>query len=376
MKKHLALFLALLLVTSLLAGCGDSASSQPQASSRPPASQEKPASQSQAASSASESAPEPPGDSIAATVDQYYANDNFMIEMLLSDSCVVEENGSNLMISTSEGHAAVILSLIPGIQNLSAAAALATQTIQNGIPGSALGEVMDGNLFGARAKLVSYEVADGSGNITLMGLEAAAIVNQSCYFLNMMMEPGMSDAEGELISTVFGSMNVLRPAQVNQNTKKAVYTSHYQQLLDSQTVRRSSQIKSQPVSEWSSLPYDYYSWLGDSGDYGDYPAWYYEPDWDYYSDPGDYWDWGWDDSEDWAFYDEYADYYSYDYYQGYDDYWDDYDPWSDPGDTEAYGYWDDDYDPWSDPGDTEAYGYEDDGYGDYVEEDGWGDEFE
>jgi hypothetical protein len=153
-------------------------------------------------------------------------------------------------------------------------------------------------------------------------------------------------------------MNVLRPAVVDQDAKEAVYTSHYQQQLDAQAVTPAAKSKSKPVSTWSALPYYYYSWLGDPGDYGDYPSWYYEPDWDYYSDPGDYWDWGWDDSRDWWFYDEYDDYYDYEYYQEYDDYWDGYDPYSDPGDYYADGYGD----------------YFEDGYGDYVD-DGYGDYF-
>jgi hypothetical protein len=286
-------------------------------------------------------------------VDQYYANENFMIEMLVNKDCDIEENGYNLMITTADGHAAVIVSLIPGIQNLLAAGEMAIETVMNGIPGAKLSAVSDGNLFGARAKLSNYEVADENGTITLMGIEAAAIVNQSCYFLNVMMEPGMYEAEGDLIINVFSSMNVLRPAEVDQTAKEAVYTSHYQQQLDAKAVAPSAKSQSKPVSTWSALPYYYYSWLGDPGDYGYYPSWYYEPDWDYYSDPGDYWDWGWDDSRDWWFYDEYSEYYDYEYYQGYDDYWYDYDPYSDPGDYYSDGYGD----------------YIEDGYGDYFGDD-------
>jgi hypothetical protein len=375
MKKYLALFLAALFVASAFTGCGDKASPQLEESSQPSI-----LSPSEPPSDAPQSAQEPPAatDTVT-TVDQYYANENFMVEMLINDSCVVEENGSNLMISTSEGHAAVILSLIPGIQNLSAAAEMASQTVQNAISGAALGEATDGNLFGARAKLVSYEVADEGGNVTLMGLEAAAIVNQSCYLLNMMMDSETTGAEADLIVNVFDSMNILRPAGVDQDTKQATYTSHYQDLLDATTVTPSIRSDSQPVDSWSSLPYDYYSWLGDAGDYGDYPDWYYEPDWDYYADEEYYWDWGWDDSDNWTFYDEYSDYYSYDYYQEYDDYWDGYDPWSDPGDySEGYGdYFEEEYYGYPEEEmygypEEEAYGYPEEEYYGYPEEEAYG----
>jgi len=294
--------------------------------------------------SAEEDTSSAPASELTADLDQYYANENFMLEMLVNDFCVINEDGKNLTISTADGNAAIVVSIIPGIQNLSATGELVSAVVQNAFAGAEVSDIKDANLFGARAKSCDYQVADENGEVSLMGIEAAGIVNQTCYFLNVLMQPGMSQAEGDLIVNVFSSMNVLRPTQVDQTAKEAVYASQYQSQLDSKAVKTSTKSKAKPVNNWSSLPYAFYSWYGDPGDYGGYPAWYFEPDWDYYSDPGDYWDWGWDDGSDWWFYNEYGDYYDYDYYSNYDDYWADYDPWSDPGDTWDYGYGDMDSD--------------------------------
>jgi hypothetical protein len=298
-----------------------------------------------------------PSAEINPIVDQVYTNENFMIEMLVNDSCVIQENGANLVVTTVPNHIALIVSIIPGIQNLAAAAELAKSTVMSSIPDVAIGEAEDANFFGARSKMYGYQASDGTA-----GYEIASIINQTCYFINIMIDGAaveageMTEDEFNLIMNVLTSVNILRPTQVEPEAQTAVYETHYPQVPPAPQTQKTTK----PVSEWSSLPYAYYSWWGDPGDYySSFPYWYYEPDWDYYSDPGDYWDWGWDDDSDWWFYDEYGDYYGYDYYQDYDDYWDDYDPWSDPGDG---------YDEWSDSGD-----YSDDGYGDYVEDDGWGD---
>ena len=293
-------------------------------------------------------------ENLPVSLDQYYVNENFMIEMLVNENCVIQEDGQTLAITTSDCHAALVLSIIPGIQNLSAAGELSLSTVQKIFPGATISGMTDGNLFGVRSKIHNYETADDNGNVTLIGLEAAAIVNQSCYFLNVMMETEMTPTEGELIVGVFTSMNVLSPQQVDQNLAEAAYTSHYQEQLDTKVVKPAKQSTQKPVKQWRSLPYDFYSWYGDPGDYGVYPDWYFEPDWNYYSDPGDYWDWGWDDENDWWFYDEYDYYYDYDSYSEYDDYWEGYDPWSDPGD-----YYDDSYD---DSYDDYYDDYYDDGY--------------
>jgi DNA-directed RNA polymerase subunit beta' len=313
-----------------------------------------------------EKAVEPVGE-LTSELSQYYVNENFMVEMLVNEYCTIRENGANLTISMTDGHAGIVLSLLPGIQNLSAAGELSMVAVQNAFQGVEISGISDANLFGARAKKCEYQLVGEDGNIELMGIEAAGIVNQSCYFLNVMMEPGMSEAEGALIVGVFSSMNVLRPSLVDQGEKEAVYTSHYQEQLDSKAVKRAPQAKAKAVNEWKYLPYYYYSGWGDPGDYAYCEQWYFEPDWDYYSDPGDYWDWGWDEDSEWWFYDEYSDYYDYDYYQDYDDYWDDYDPYSDYGDT--YDEWGDSgdmYDEWGDTGDM----YDEWGdTGDYYDED-------
>lgn len=316
--------------------------------------------------------------SVSTVLDQYYANDKFMIEMLVNEDVIITENDGNLVFTTKEDHAGIVISMIPGVQNLTAAGELCKSAVLNAFPGAQTGEVEDAYLFAARAKLLEYAVPDEDN--PFMGIEATAIVNQSCYFMNSMFYEGISEAEGKLIVDMFSTINVLRPTNVDSGTQKAEYRSAYAEQLKTQQVKPAKQTKVQSVEEWIYLPYYYYSWYSDPGD--SFDAWYYEPDWDYYSDSGDYWSWGWDDNEDWGFYDEYGDYYAWDTYQEYQDYYDDWDggggygddyaeyydwalesndyEWSDPGDGN---------DEWSDPGD-----YYDDGYDEGYDEGAWSDE--
>lgn len=400
-----ALALALLL---LLTACGAPAPAATPVPSGPAATATpKPAASSSPtpASTPTPAAPEPAAQ-VSTVLDQYYANDMFMIEMLINDDVIVSEQASSLMLTTPEQHAAIVVSIIPGIQNLAAAGELTKSVVASTYEGAAAGEVEDGFLFGARAKLIEYVVADDEA--PFMGIHAASIVNQSCYFMNAMFYEGISEAEGKLMIDVFSSINVLTPIDVDQAAQTATYVSQYEEELKTEAVKPSKSTKSQSVDYWTYLPYDFYSWWGDPGDYYDgFPSDYFEPDYDYYSDPGDYWSWGWDD-DSWGFYDEYDSYYDWDTYQEYEDYYDDadggggygddyaeyydwaleandydwseddyddyevysdpgdgYDEWSDPGDYyddgyEVYSDPGDGYDEWSDPGD-----YYDDGYGDY-----------
>lgn len=303
-------------------------------------------------------------ESVSTVLDQYYANDKFMIEMLVNDDIIITENEGNLIFTTTEDHAGMVISMIPGVQNLAAAGDLCTSAVLSAFPEAQIGQLEDAYLFNARAKMLEYVVTHEEG--PFMGIEATAIVNQSCYFMNTMFYEGISEAEGKLIVDMFSTINVLQPTNVDSMTQKAEYTSLYADQLKSQQVKPAKQTKVQSVEEWYYLPYYYYSWYGDPGDYFD--PWYYEPDWDYYSDSGDYWSWGWDDSDTWGFYDSYGEFYDWDTYQDYQDYYDDWDggggygddyaeyydwalepndyDWSDSGD-----YYDDGYDVYSDPGD-------------------------
>lgn len=293
-------------------------------------------------------------------VNLLYTNPDFMLEMLVNDDCEIEENGANIAVMSSAGNAVLILSLFPGIQNLTAGCNLALVALTNTFPNVKVSEFSQGMLFGALSKSCTYTAEQEWGIVA--GMQAAAIINQSCYVLTVMFDPNVSDEEGLLITNVFNNINVVRPEQVDQASQTAVYTSAHPEAKPSKKSKAAS------VTEWDYLPYYYYSWWGDPGDYGDYPAWYFEPDWDYYSDPGDYWDWGWDEDNDWWFYDEYADYYDYDYYQGYDDYWETYYEYEDEyAYDEDYGYFDaDDYFDAGDQGDPGDYYSEDyDDYGGY-----------
>ncbi len=322
---------------------------------------------------------------VSTILDQYYANDKFMIEMLVNDDIIIEEQDSSLMFSTPEQHVGIVISIIPGIQNLSAAGELAKNTVTSALEGVTTGEIEDATLFGARAKLIEYAVDNDEE--PFRGIQAAAIINQSCYFMNFMIYDDTSEAESKLMVDMFSGMNVLTPESVDQNTQTAVYTSKYETELKTEAVKPAKNTKTKTVTEWVYLPYEFYSWWGYSSDYYDgFPSYYFQPDWDYYSDPGDYWSWGWGDDYDWGFYDSYGDFYDWDTYQEYQDYYDDWDGGGGYGDDYAEYYdwalepdYYDGYDPYSDPGDYYDDGYSDpgdyydDGYDEWYDEGAWND---
>ncbi len=88
----------------------------------------------------------------------------------------------------------IVISIIPGIQNLAAAGELTKSVVASTYEGAATGEIEDGFLFGARAKLIEYVVADDEA--PFMGIHAASIVNQSCYFMNAMFYEGIMHGLG------------------------------------------------------------------------------------------------------------------------------------------------------------------------------------
>ncbi|MFT3983464.1 MAG: hypothetical protein QM697_06135 [Lachnospiraceae bacterium] len=292
---------------------------------------------------------------ISTEVSELYQSQTLMMEMLVNEDCVIEDTGDTLMVSTPDGFAQVGISFIPGIQNLGATAELIPAVLEsnNAVPE----EVKDGVIFGERAKHCTYSLPDGEGGST-EGFFATAIVNSSLYMLDVEFAMGCTDEDGELITNVFSSMNILTPTSVDQEAKTATYETKYPEAKPAKAAEKTYQ----PVTEWVYLPYYYYAW--DYGfDYSVYDSLFYEPDWNYYTD-GNWWSWSWDDDGSWGFYDEYGDWYAEDYYSYYDDYYD-YDPYSDPGD-----YYD--YDPYSDPGD---YYYEEEysDPGDYYYEEEYSD---
>ncbi|MDD3415892.1 MAG: hypothetical protein PHY47_18115 [Lachnospiraceae bacterium] len=325
-------------------------------------------------------------ESVSTVLDKYYANDKFMIEMLVNEDVIIKENDGNITFTTAEDHAGIVISMIPGVQNLTAAGELCNSTVLNAFPGAQTGEMEDAYLFGARAKFLEYSVSQE--DCSFMGIEATAIINQSCYFMNTVFYEGISKDEGKLIVDMFKTMNVLQPTNVDSGAQKAEYTSIYAEQLKTQQIKPSKQTKVQSAEQLEYLPYYYYSWYGDPGD--SFDAWYYEPDWDYYKDSSDYWSWGWDNSENWSFYDEYDDFYAWDTYQEYQDYYGDdyaeYYDWSyesnDYEFSDSGDYYDDGYDTYSDPGDgddewSDPGDYYDDGYDTYSDpgdgDDEWSD---
>lgn len=336
--RLLALAMALCMATALF-GCG-----KKEANAREEAAAPVPA----------KNTPEPAH--VSTVVNEVYTNSKFMLEMLVNGDCEVTEDGANVAVMSAPGNAALILSLFPGIQNLTAGCNLALMALTNTFPNVQVSEFSQGVLFGALSKSCTYTAEQEQG--TVAGLQAAAIINQSCYVLTLMLDPNITNEEGLLITNVFNSLNVLRPAQVSRSSQTAVYTSKYPEA------RPSPKSKSKTVKEWVYLPYYYYSWWDDGSNYGEFPYWYFEPDWDYYSDPDAYWDWGWDEYNDWGFYDEYSDYYDYDYYQEYNDYWETYDAYE--YEYADDGYFDaDDYFDAGDQGDPGDYYSDDYDYYDY-----------
>ncbi|MFA9375737.1 MAG: hypothetical protein ACERKZ_03175 [Lachnotalea sp.] len=302
---------------------------------------------------------------VSSEVGELYLNQALMLEALVNESCVIQESGDGLTITTPDSLGYIGISFVPGIQNLTATASLLPSLLEenyNAVPG----EVTDGYLFGARAKLCDYSIAKEDGSEE-QGIVATAIVNQSLYLVDVAFASDCSQEDGALILNVFSSMNVLTPTSVNQETKTATYESKYPEV----TPLKTTQTTDVPVTEWVYLPYYYYDWDSDT-DYTAYDSNYYQPDWDYYSN-GNWWNWDWDDESDWQFYDAYSDYYDEDYYDNYADYYDDYNPYSDSGDYYDYysdfGYTYDDYDVYSDPGDTyddyDVYSDPGDTYDDY-----------
>jgi len=300
--------------------------------------------------------------SVSEVADQYYLNDKLMIEMLINNDVTVKDAADGFVIGTKTGKTSMSVNFRPGIQNLNAAGDMLRDAVKQAHPKAQLEEMQDSSLFGVRAKSCRFAFAADKEGETFKGTAAAAIVNQSFYNLILIIDPQASQNEIQLMNKVMASINILRPAAVDEGSKTAKYESQYQEKIQKKEVKPAPKSSKKQVSEWDMLPYAYYSWWSDPGDYYDYPSWYFEPDWDYYGDYDYYWDWGWD-SDDWWFYDEYGDYYDWDYYQDFDDYWYNYE--YDWDDYDYYDWWDDDgwwddYDPWSDPGDYyDEYDYYD-----------------
>lgn len=342
-KRVTALLISVLGIFLLFSGCGESKSETTDME----------------AVVIEESMSEKTGADISSTqVSELYQSQSLMMEMLVNDSCVIEDTGDTIVISTPDGLASVSVSFMPGIQNLGMAAELIPQVLI--ASGVYPGEVKEGILFGARANHCTFFAPEEEASAEVIdtaatqetgevqgaetggyGIFATSIINSSLYMVSVGFEAGCTDEDAELILNVFSSMNVLKPVTVDVSTKEATYQTKYPEAKPAKATKKTYQ----PVTEWIYPPYYYYGWYSDF-DYSVYPSMFYEPDWDYYLD-GAWWSWDWDDSGYWGFYDEYSDWYAESYYNGYDYYYD-YDPYSDPGDYYDYYY---DYDPYSDPGD-------------------------
>ena len=340
----------------LFAGCGNS---QPEPEAEAAVIEESAETVTEEAAETEAEEPAAETASISTEVAELYQSQKLMLEMLVNENCVIEDTGDSISVSSPDGMAYVGVSFVPGIQNLGETATLIPQILEANNAVSE--EIMDGVLFGARAKHCVYSMEDEEGN-PVQGIFATAIINSSLYMMDVAFAPECTDEDASLIVNVFSSMNVLTPTSVDAQAKTAVYQTKYPDAAPAKAAEKTYV----PVVEWVYPPYYYYSWYSDY-DYPMYDSAFYEPDWDYYLDGG-WWSWDWDDEDYWGFYDEYGDWYSEDYYDYYDYYYD-YDPYSDPGDYYDYYY---DYDPYSDPGDYYDYDpYSDPG--DYYDYDSYSD---
>ncbi len=362
-SKIFSILLSFIVIFALLTACSPDAadSGQPQADavSEPEVRQET-----EAEPAPSEAAA--PAD-VSPDVNQLYVNQNYMLEMLINDSCTVEDDGAGaLTVLVPSQNAALLLNFKPGIQNLAASGNMMHSALAATFPNGQLSDLTDCYFFGERAKKCDF-FADMDDGTQMGGVGVTSIVNQSMYYAQVIFADATTANEAALITNVLASMNILRPVAVDANTQKAAYQSRYKGVAPAPNYQQ----EYVPPDEWYYLPYYYYSWWDDYGTYQMYGPEYYEPDWDYYSD-GAYWSWGWDTEDDWGFYDDYEDAYGTSAYGACEDYYSDFDPWSDPGD-EGYETGGDlgDYDYYDMEADEGGYyedEYYDDGGGDYYEE--------
>jgi DNA-directed RNA polymerase subunit beta' len=262
---------------------------------------------------------------VTTTVDQKFVNTNYMLTGLVNTDCMISENENGLIISVPSGNAAIQINLVPGIQNSTTAVNNLQQLVTTNYSQEGTGGTFQASLMGYNATIIPFTA--NVDNQIVNGFASAFIANQSLYSVNLLYYSTASQNELDLISKVLPSLQVIKPKSVDTNTKKATYTDPYasyktydpylyyyisgEWAYEDYLAAFNAYYDAIDLATWDSLPYEYYNWY--EGDYNGYTAEDFAADWDYYDDE-DYWSWGWDEADDWAFYDEYADYYSEDYY--------------------------------------------------------------
>ncbi len=317
---------------------------------------------------------------VQTTVDQKFVNADYMLTGLINTDCVMTEDENGLMISVPSGNAAIQVFIVTGVQNATTAANNLQTLVTQNYSQEGTGGTFQTSLLGYNATVVPF-TANLDGQI-VNGFSSVFVANQSLYSLNLLYYSTASENELDLLSKVLPSLQIIKPTSVDNSTKKASYTDPYasyktydpylyyyisgEWTYDDYLAAFNSYYDTIDVSLWEDLPYNYYSWY--EGDYSGYTEADFAADWDYY-DEDDYWSWGWDETDDWAFYDEYADYYSEDYYDELGYYYDEYADYDvDYTADETYEFTDDFDSTWEDVDltvyDESEYAY-DDYYDDY-----------
>jgi len=247
---------------------------------------------------------------VSPVVDALYISQPLMLEMLINEDCAIDADGSTLTISSSpnnrEGAMALSITVIPGIQNLAAAADLLRDEIPQEFSVDKMYDTREGELMGAQARFFGFVLEDET-----KGVAGAVIANQSLYLLLGLCAPEATTNEALLLDNLIASMSVIQPQRVDQQARTATYASKYKGYRLSPGYAG----EDLNISSWSALPYGYYT----SGSEPTAEQWsaseLYEPDQNYYEDGGSFWSWAWDEACDWLFYDEYGDdCYGYDAY--------------------------------------------------------------
>lgn len=320
-RRILALILSLIMVCSLFVGCGGSDKSTKETSK----SEEKASTSTEAAPEKSDSGDQKPvGQEVNTIVDGKFVSKSYMLTTLTNTDVQISETKEMLSLCTPSENAMAFVNIFPGLQNFEVTAQYIHDNVPTFFQNGVAMDVVDGYLFGARAKLIPYTCT--FGDIPLQGIYAVTIVNQTMYTLTYLYSVNASESEIALMNSIVTSMQILKPQVVDQTTKKAAYVdpypevtvNYYPQIYFPDLYESYDDYEYYDISAWDYLPYDCYDWC--DIDYSAYDESFFTPDYDYYEDETQYWDWGWDEEESWEFYEEYEEVYTYESYDEYEDY--------------------------------------------------------
>jgi len=312
-RKGMALILSILMACNVLVGCGGKDESTEVVSK----SEEKAKEQANIEEKAV-------GEEVNPDVDGKYVSKSYMLTTLTNADVKISETKDMLSLSTPSENAMAFVNIFPGLQNYEVAANYIHDNVSNFFENGVPSDVVDGYLFGARAKLIPFTCT--FGEVPLQAIYAVTIVNQTMYTLTYLYSENASESEIQLMNNVVSSIQILKPQAVDQTSKKAAYVDPYQdvkvyyypEIYFPDIYDSYDDYFYYDISAWDYLPYDCYDWS--IIDYSAYDESFFMPDYDYYEDESEYWAWGWDEEQDWEFYDEYETNYSYESYDEYEDY--------------------------------------------------------